>query len=262
MGETGRDVRLAARSGALTGLTVGRARGFAQANLFVLPAAPAAEFVAFCEANPQACPLLGVSAPGDPRLPELGADLDVRTDLPAYLLHRPGASPARMTDLRDAWRPDSVAVAVGCWFGAEAALATAGIRLRHVELGIQGPLLRTGVETVRVGRFGGPLVVSMRPFAAADVPRVVEITSRLPRSHGAPLHVGDPAALGIADPEAPDWGEALPPEPGEVRVFWGCGLTALSALLGAGLESFASHAPGAMLVTDLPEGHPETPASA
>lgn len=253
MGETGRDIRLAARSGALAGLTVGRARGFAQANLFVLPAAAAGEFVAFCEANPQACPLLGVSAPGDPRIPALGADLDVRTDLPAYLLHSAGAAPQRVTQLLDTWQPDSVAVAVGCWFGAEAALAEAGIRLRHVELGIQGPLLRTGVETVRVGPFGGPLVVSMRPFAAADVPRVVEITARLPRSHGAPVHVGDPAALGIANPEAPDWGEPLPTEPGEVRVYWGCGLTALAALLGAGLAEFASHAPGAMLVTDLPE---------
>lgn len=185
-------------------------------------------------------------------------------------LRRPAlrGQPQGLHDLRsdapllDAWRPDSVAVAVGCWFGAEAALAAAGIRLRHVELGIQGPLLRTGVETVRVGRFGGPLVVSMRPFASADVPRVVEITSRLPRSHGAPVHVGDPAALGIANPEAPDWGEALPPEPGEQRVFWGCGLTALSALLGAGLDAFVSHAPGAMLVTDLPEGPAEGLASA
>lgn len=253
MAETGRDIRLAARSGALAGLTVGRARGFAQANLFVMPAEAAGEFVGFCEANPQACPLLGVSAPGDPRIPALGEDLDVRTDLPAYLLHRPGAPPERATQLLDTWRGDSVAVAVGCWFGAEAALAEAGIRLRHVELGIQGPLLRTGVETVRVGRFGGPLVVSMRPFAVADVARVIEITARLPRSHGAPVHVGDPSMLGIADPEAPDWGEALPPEPGELRVFWGCGLTALSALLGAGLPEFASHAPGAMLVTDLRE---------
>jgi uncharacterized protein YcsI (UPF0317 family) len=253
MAEIGRDVRLAARSGALTGLTVGRARGFAQANLFVLPEEAAGEFVGFCEANPQACPLLGVSAPGDPRIPALGEDLDVRTDLPAYLLHRPHGAPERVTRLLDTWRPDSVAVAVGCWFGAEAALAAAGIRLRHVELGIQGPLLRTAVETVRVGRFGGPLVVSMRPFARADVRRVVEITARLPRSHGAPVHVGDPGVLGIANPEAPDWGEPLPPEPGEVRVFWGCGLTALSALLGAGLQAFASHAPGAMLVTDLQE---------
>jgi uncharacterized protein YcsI (UPF0317 family) len=109
------------------------------------------------------------------------------------------------------------------------------------------------VETARVGRFGGPLVVSVRPFAALDVPRVAEITSRLPRSHGAPLHFGDPAALGIANPEAHDWGEPLPPERDEVRMFWGCVLTALSAPLGGGLREFASHAPGALLVTASPE---------
>ena len=212
MSETGRDIRLAARAG-FTGRTVGRARGFVQANLVVLPAAVAAGFAEFCAANPVACPLLGVSAPGDPRLPGLGEELDVRTDLPGYLVHRAGV-PSPAADLLGEWQPDWVALAIGCWFGAEAALTAAGVRLRHVELGLQGPLFRTNRPAVPAGGFAGPLVVSMRPFAAADIPRVTAITATLPRSHGAPIHQGDPAALGIADAARPDWGETLLPEAG------------------------------------------------
>jgi uncharacterized protein YcsI (UPF0317 family) len=258
MFEAPRTLRLAARQGAFTGRTVGRARGFVQANLVVLPAAEAEAFVAFCAANPIACPLLAVGAPGDPRLPGLGEDIDVRADLPAYLLHRDGV-PTQVADLHATWRADSVAIAIGCWFGAEAALAAAGVRLRHVELGLQGPLFRSNRAAVPAGRFAGPLVVSMRPFALADVPRVIDITARLPRSHGAPIHAGDPAVLGIHDPASPDWGEALLPEPGEQTLFWACGLTALAALEAAGLPGFATHAPGCMLVTDLPEELPAWP---
>lgn len=249
--ETGAMLRAAARAG-WDGLTVGRARGFVQANLFLVPAEAAAEFEAFVRANAQACPLLGIGRAGDPTLPGLGAGIDLRTDLPAYLLHTPGEPPQRVGHLRRDWRADFVPFAIGCWFGAEAAIAAAGIRIRHAELGVQGGLFRTNRATVPAGRFGGPLVVSMRPFARGDVDRVIEITAGLPRSHGAPLHRGDPAALGIAAPEHPDWGEALTPGAGEEALFWACGLTGLLALEGAGL-SFISHAPGAMLVTDLPE---------
>jgi len=83
---------------------------------------------------------------------------------------------------------------------------------------------------------------------------VIAITSRLTRSHGAPVHGGDPAELGIKDLDHPDWGEPLRPEPGEVALFWACGLTALAALQAARLPFFITHAPGAMLVTDLREG--------
>jgi uncharacterized protein YcsI (UPF0317 family) len=251
MSETGLALRLAARAG-FAGRTVGRARGFVQANLVVLPAEYATDFAGFCAANPQACPLLAVGAPGAPCLPQLGEALDVRTDLPGYLLHRGGIA-TRAADLLAFWQPDSVAFAIGCWFGAEAALATAGIRLRHVELGLQGPLFRTDRPATPFGRFGGPLVVSMRPFGRTDVSRVTAITARLPRSHGAPIHVGNPAALGIADPSRPDWGEALAANADEENLFWACGLTALAALEAAGIPQFATHAPGCMLVTDLLE---------
>ena len=257
MCESGRDVRRAARSG-FDGLTVGRAPGYVQANLVLLPASHADAFEDFCGNNPAACPLVARGAPGDPAPAALGTDLDLRTDLPAYLVHEGGVA-RRAGDLLGAWRDDLVAFAVGCWFGAEAALRRAGVRLRHVELGIQGPLFRTGRPAVPAGPFRGPLVVSMRPFADRDVATVEAVTARLPLSHGAPLHRGDPAALGIRDPDRPDWGEPLPPEPGETALYWGCGLTALAALQAAALPFFVTHAPGAMLVTDLAEDIPACP---
>jgi uncharacterized protein YcsI (UPF0317 family) len=254
MSESGHDVRLAARAG-FAGLTVGRARGFVQANLFVVPERYAEGFEAFCRANPESCPLLAVGKPGDAALPGLGADLDVRTDLPAYLVHE-AAGTRRAEEIVSIWRGDLTPFAIGCWFGAEAALAAAGVRMRHVELGIQGPLFRTGRRARSAGGFQGPLVVSMRPFATPDVERVVAITTRLPRSHGAPLHRGAADEIGIGDIDRPDWGEPLRPNPDETALYWGCGLTALAALQEARMPYFISHAPGAMLVTDLLE---ETP---
>ena len=249
--ETGRDVRRAARAG-FDGFTVGRAPGFVQANLVLLPAPDADAFEDFCGGNPAACPLIARGAPGDPSPAALGGDLDLRTDLPAYLVHE-GGRVRRAAGIADAWRDDLVPFAIGCWFGAEAALRRAGVRLRHVELGIQGPLFRTDRAAVPAGALEGPLVVSMRPFADRDVDTVVATTARLPLSHGAPLHRGDPADLGIREPERPDWGEPLATEPGETALYWGCGLTALAALQAAALPFFVTHAPGAMLVTDLVE---------
>lgn len=250
-GESGRDLRLAAREG-FRGLTVGRAAGFRQANLAIVPARWADALLTFCAANPVPCPVLGWGAPGQTGLPGLGTGIDVRTDLPRYEVHQ-DEEVTVVTDLVDLWRDDLVAVAVGCWFGAEAALRRAGVRLRHVELGIQGPLFRTAVPTVAVGPFAPNLVVSMRPFQDADVARVTEITGRLASCHGAPLHAGDPSTLGIGDVRRPDWGEVLLPEAGETSLFWGCGLTVTEALRTAGVDFFVTHAPGSMLVTDCPE---------
>jgi uncharacterized protein YcsI (UPF0317 family) len=245
------DLRRAAREEHFSGLTTGLASGYVQANLAILPAADASDFVAFCHANPQACPVLAVGAPGDPRLPALGDEIDVRTDLPAYWVYRDGRRAECVRDISSLWQDDHVAVAIGCWFSMEDALTRAGVRLRHVELEIQGPLFRTRRETIHVGKFGGPLVVSMRPFAQEAVATVIEVTGRFSRVHGAPLHIGDPGPLGINDPVKPDFGEALVPLEGEVPMYWGCGLTALTALERSRIPLFITHAPGAMLVTDL-----------
>jgi uncharacterized protein YcsI (UPF0317 family) len=245
------DLRRAAWQERFTGLTSGLAPGYVQANLVILPAADAEDFVAYCRANSQACPVLAVGKPGDPRMVTLGDNVDVRTDLPAYWIYRDGECAETMKDISAMWQDDHVAVAIGCWFSMEDALTRAGVRLRHLELGIQGPLFRTSRETLSVGKFGGPLVVSMRPFARSDVETVTGVTRRFSRVHGAPLHVGDPGVLGIPDICRPDYGEVLLPLASEVPMYWGCGLTALAALERSGIPLFITHAPGAMLVTDL-----------
>lgn len=243
-------VRASIRGG-WRGLTTGLAPGHLQGNLVVLPADWAGEFAAFCRANPQPCPLLGVSAPGDPRIPALGADLDVRTDVGRYRVYRDGVLAGTADDLRILWQPDWVAFVLGCWFSNEEALARAGVRMRHLELGIQGGLFRTARECVPAGRFAGELVVSMRPFVRDDVERVVAITSHATLAHGAPVHVGEPATLGIADLARPDFGEPLPPLEGEVPIYWACGLTPVAAIERARPPIAITHAPGHMVVTDL-----------
>ena len=246
-----RQLRDEIRAGRVTGLTTGMAAGHVQCNLVVLPAARAADFETFCRTNASACPLLGMSQPGDAALPALGDGIDVRTDLPGYRVCIEGQTPLEVSDIRSYWRDDAVAFAIGCWFSMEQALLTAGVRLRHVEQGIQGPLFKTTLPATPSGHFSGPLVVSMRPFAPDEVERVRAVTARFPRVHGAPLHMGAADALGIRDLKQPDYGEPIEMETDAVPVFWGCGLTALAALERADLPWYITHAPGKMRVTDL-----------
>jgi len=243
-------LRAANRTGNYAGLTSGMAAGFVQANIAILPACYASDFVGFCCANASACPILAVSEPGATALPALGTDIDIRHDLPGYRVYTDG-TPLEAADIADVWRDDLVTVAIGCWFSMEDALLRAGVRLRHLEMGVQGPLFRTTIPAQPYGAFRGPLVVSMRPFLDGQVETVRRITARFPRVHGAPLHQGDPAALGIGDIATPHFGEALAPLAGETPLFWGCGLTALAALEDCGIPFFITHAPGKMLITDL-----------
>jgi uncharacterized protein YcsI (UPF0317 family) len=245
------ELRAAARAGAFGGLTTGLTPGFVQVNLAILPARHAKDFIAYCRANPAACPVLAVGEPGDPSLPALGSDIDVRTDCPSYWIHIDGRRSATVPDVKGVWRDDLVSVAIGCWFSMEDALRLAHVRMRHLELGIQGPLMRTNRSTNPAGPFAGPLVVSMRPFAREQVRTVKAVTARFPRLHGAPIHEGDPAALGISGFGDPDFGEPMKVLPGEVPLYWGCGLTALAALEGACLPFFITHAAGSMLMTDM-----------
>ncbi|MFZ4288552.1 D-glutamate cyclase family protein [Variovorax sp. HJSM1_2] len=246
---TPREVRRLARSGQAL-MTSGLAPGYLQGNLLVLPQALAHEFADFCRRNPVPLPLLALGCPGDPTLPTLGEDIDVRRDLGAYQIWHNGAVQAEVADLCSFWRDDDVALVLGCWFSQEAALAAAGVYMRHIERGVQGGLFCTQLLCQPTEHFGGPVVVSARPFQHADVETVVRLTALLPEGHGAPLHRGDPAALGIEDIARPDFGEPLPPQPGETMLYWGCGLTAVEALRRAGVARFATHQPGCMLVTD------------
>ncbi len=247
---TGAAVRHACRSGAHDGHTSGLAPGYVQVNLAIVPAAHADDFLRFCQRNPRPCPVLAVSEPGATVLADLGTDLDVRTDAPSYRVFRSGEPPHDVPDLTAIWRGDLVTFAIGCSFSFEEALREAGLAVRHQELGRNVPMYRTNRATVPAGPFHGPLVVSMRPFAPADAIRAIQITSRYPTVHGAPLHIGVPEDLGIADLAAPWQGDPVPVAAGELPLFWACGITPQAAALAADLPLFIAHTPGHMLVTD------------
>ncbi|HEY3911928.1 MAG TPA: putative hydro-lyase [Stellaceae bacterium] len=239
------------RAGSFAGPTAGLAAGNVQANLVILPKALAHDFLRFAQANPKPCPVLAVSEPGDPRLPSLGEDLDVRTDLPKYRVWRRGELVEEPTDIRHVWRDDLVSFALGCSFSFEEALVEDGIELRHMSCGSNVSMYRTNIPCTPAGRFSGPLVVSMRPMAPADAIRAIQITSRFPSVHGAPVHIGLPEAIGIRDLSNPDYGDSVPVHNGELPVFWACGVTPQAVIAEAKPDFCITHAPGSMLITDL-----------
>lgn len=244
-------VRLACRAGSLQGPTAGLAYGHVQGNLAILPQALAADFLRFCEANPRPCPVIGVSAPGNPRIPTLGLDLDICTDLPQYRVWQHGVLVDEPGSLQRWWREDLVSVVLGCSFSFEEALLEAGVPVRHIEQGRTVPMYRTSIACEPVGPFAGPMVVSMRPMRPAQAILAVQVTSRMPAVHGAPVHLGLPEGLGIADLGAPDYGEAVSVHADELPVFWACGVTPQSVIAAARPPFAITHAPGRMLVTDL-----------
>lgn len=249
---TPRGVRHAARHGQLDGQTSGYAYGFVQGNLAIVPADAAGEFLRFCQANPKPCPVVGISEAGSPLIPALGADLDVRTDVPRYRIWRNGEVADEPTDLLPVWRDDLVTFVLGCSHSFEEALIDDGLSLRHVDSGVTVPMYRTSVACVPAGRFSGPLVVSMRPFRPADAIRAIQITTRFPAVHGAPVHFGRPDLIGIADLGKPDWGSPVNVRDDEVPVFWACGVTPQAVIQAAKLPFAITHYPGRMLVTDVP----------
>ena len=230
--------------------TAGWSAGYAQANLIAVPRDYAFELLLFAQRNPKACPVLDVFEPGNHSGPLL-PDGDIRTDLPAYRVYVDGELVAEPSDVLEFWTDDLVAFAIGCSFTFEAALQDSGVAVRHIEQGCNVPMYRTSRMCRSAGRMSGPLVVSMRPVAPEQVADAVRITSRYPSVHGAPVHVGDPAALGIADLAAPDFGDPVGIQPAEIPVFWACGVTPQAAVMQTRPPLAIGHAPGHMLITDL-----------
>jgi uncharacterized protein YcsI (UPF0317 family) len=248
---TGAEVRRLARLGELTGPTPGLALGHVQANLVVVPRDLAFDFLLFCQRNPKPCPLLDVTEPGsaEPRFVAAGADL--RDDLPRYRVYRHGELVDEPTSLGGWWRDDLVGFLLGCSFTFESALLQAGVPVRHVEAGCNVPMYRTNVACRPAGVFHGPMVMSMRPLTPAQTVRAVQVCSRFPRAHGAPVQFGDPTALGIRDLARPDFGDAVEVRPGEVPVFWACGVTPQAVAMEVRPPLLITHKPGHMFVTDL-----------
>jgi uncharacterized protein YcsI (UPF0317 family) len=246
------DLRAAARRGEWRGTTGGHCPAFQQANVVILPQEAAAEFAAFCTRNPRPCPVIEILPPGDPEPVHSAPGADLRSDVPGYRVYRKGELAERRSDIRDLWRDDLVTFLLGCSFTFEHALVEAGIPLRNVERDTVISMFVSKLACVPAGRFHGPMVVTMRPIAPAQVELVRELSSRYPHAHGAPVHIGDPRAIGIADLNRPDYGDPVPVHANEVPVFWGCGVTPQAVAGKARVELMITHEPGQMFLTDLP----------
>lgn len=249
------EVRHRIRRAELQAPTAGYAPGHVQANLMILPKDLADEFLLFAQRNPKPCPLLDVSDPGQTLLTGLGKDIDIRTDTPRYRVWEHGKLVAEPTDLSAWWRDDLVTFSIGCSFSFEEALLADGIDVRHISQGCNVPMYQTSIQTRPTQGLHGPMVVSMRPLKAADAIRAIQITSRFPSVHGAPVHIGDPSLIGIDDINRPDYGDAVDIRPGEIPVFWACGVTPQSIIQTVAPPFCITHAPGYMLITDLLNSH-------
>ena len=237
------------RSGHWRGVTSGVAPGFVQANLAILPRDLAFDFLLFCQRNPRPCPLLEVIEAGEvePRLTAPGAD--IRTDIPYYRIYEYGELTGEVESLSEVWRDDLVSFLLGCSFSFETAMSEAGIPLRHQEMNCNVPMYVTSMPTNPAGVFSGPMVVSMRPVEHEKIVRAVQVTSRFPATHGAPVHIGDPSVIGISDISRPDFGDAVEIRSGEEPVFWACGVTPQAVALNCKPPLMITHAPGHMFVT-------------
>ncbi|MFC4557835.1 putative hydro-lyase [Virgibacillus kekensis] len=232
-----------------SGTTSGLCDNYLQANMITLPKEYAFDFLLFCIRNPRSCPLIDVIENGHVR-PQV-ADADVRTDLPKYRIYKKGKLDGEVLDIVKEWSDDLVTFLIGCSFTFEKALVHAGIRLLHQEQNRVVPMFKTTIPCKKVGIFDGNMVVSMRALTESEIDKAIKITSRFETSHGAPIHIGDPAEIGIADIFKPDYGESINFDIKErIPVFWACGVTPQNVCLNAKPELMISHAPGHMLITD------------
>ena len=248
--ETASVIRADIRTGRWNGVTSGIAPGYVQANLAILPQELAFDFLLFCQRNPKPCPLIEVSEAGETNPKITAPDADIRTDVPSYRIYENGNFVAEIDSLKDVWREDLVSFLLGCSFSFENSLLEAGIPLRHQDMGCNVPMFITNIPTTPAGIFSGPMVVSMRPVQRDKIVRAVQVTSRFPATHGAPIHIGDPSSIGIEDLSQPDFGDPVRIGPQEVPVFWACGVTPQAVALNCKPSLMLTHAPGKMFITD------------
>jgi uncharacterized protein YcsI (UPF0317 family) len=248
---TALEARRLFRSGDYVGYTSRFAEGYVQGNLCILPKQYALDFATYCQRNPKACPIIAIGEVGDPFLPALGEDLDIRTDIPRYRVFCDGEVVDEPTDIKHWWRDDLVAFVWGCGVSFEHALVQGGVALREAARGDKVAVYQTNIDTFAVGPFASRLLVTMRPLTPAAAIRAIQITSRFPGVHGAPIHVGLPEMIGIEDLERPKFGRPPQMRPDEIPVFWACGATARAAIEHAGPSFCITHRPGSMVISDL-----------
>ena len=245
------DIRELIRQGEWRQPTAGLCQGRVQANLVILPRDLAYDFLLFAQRNPKPCPLLEVTEPGSTEPVQTAPGADLRQDLPKYRIYRHGQLEAEVTDLLSTWQEDLVSFLLGCSFTFEAAMLRTGVPVRHLDEGKNVPMYITSQPCQPGGIFRGPLVVSMRPIPPSLISRAIQATARFPAAHGGPVHVGDPLSLGIKVLSRPDFGDPVAIRPGEVPVFWACGVTPQAVAMNAKPPLMITHAPGHMFVTDL-----------
>jgi uncharacterized protein YcsI (UPF0317 family) len=238
------------RDGSFTGYTSGLVPGLVQGNIVILPKVWAEDFLLYCYLNPVSCPLISMSKPGDAMVPALGADIDIRTDIPQYNVFKDGELVEQVTDIEQYWSDDMVSFVLGCSFSFEEALVRAGLSIRNIDLDRNVSMFETNIATAPSAKFFGNTVVTMRPFKPADAIRAIQITTRLPKAHGAPIHIGMPNKIGIEDLAKPEYGDSVPVNDDEIPVFWACGVTPQVAIRNAKPPLCITHVPGKMLVTD------------
>ena len=246
-----RETRQQIRQGKLLKPTCGLAPGFTQANLVVLPREYAFDFLLFCQRNPKPCPVLEVLEPGSYEPVLTAPEADIRTDIALYRVYQDGKFTAETEDIKEYWNSELVSFLLGCSFTFETALIRAGIALRHIDEGQNVPMYVTNIQTAPAGMFHGPMVVSMRPIPRDKVVKAVQITSRYPGVHGAPVHIGEPERIGITDLSKPDYGDPVAIRENEIPVFWACGVTPQAVALESKPVQMITHSPGHMFITDL-----------
>lgn len=244
-------VREIIREGNFSGPTCGVALGYTQANLVVLPKQYAYDFLLFAFRNPKPCPILDVTDVGSfvPKL--IAKDADIRTDIPKYRIYRNGELVEEVSDLKNHWREDLVGFLLGCSFTFEKALQENNIPVRHIEEQKNVPMYITNIKTMSAGVFHGNMVVSMRPIPKEQVVRAVQVTSRFPSVHGAPIHIGSPKDIGITNLHKPDFGDSVSVKDGEIPVFWACGVTPQAVAMASKPRLMITHAPGHMFISDI-----------
>ena len=245
------ETRQQIREGKLLKPTCGLAPGFTQANLVVLPREYAFDFLLFCQRNPKPCPVLEVLEPGSYEPVLTAPEADIRTDIALYRVYQDGKFTDETEDIKEYWNSELVSFLLGCSFTFETALLRAGIALRHIDEGQNVPMYVTNIQTAPAGMFHGPMVVSMRPIPRDKVVKAVQITSRYPGVHGAPVHIGEPERIGVTDLSKPDYGDPVAIRENEIPVFWACGVTPQAVALESKPVQMITHSPGHMFITDL-----------
>lgn len=248
------EVRTRIRKGMVDMPTTGMCSGYAQGNLVVLPENYAWDFLLFCQRNPRSCPLLEVAEAGSRTFSMFGPGSDIAKDIPRYRIYERGVMTKECTEVSEYFEMSGrrlVSFLIGCSFSFESALLEAGIPVRQLEEGGNVPMYNTSIPCVPAGVFSGNMVVSMRPIPHRQVPSAVSITAAMPRVHGAPVQIGYPEAIGIADIEKPDYGSRVTIREGEVPVFWPCGVTPQNVVMNSKPDFAITHAPGYMFITDV-----------